>query len=237
MILALNTSTPQMGIAVMHEGGWPLAGMILSQGPSHFGSLMPAIHFLLENMGTDIHQIDGIAVAVGPGSFTGLRVGVAAAKGLAHALGIPLMGISSLKALAVGAGKPDNSMVVAPLVDSKRDEVFTAPFLYENNKLVQVAEEHSVQFDRLCDIYDPLRTLFVGSNPAVQMPRLSDIYPNGFITAPVHLWAADAVAVASLGLSRFLSEDYDDLHTITPAYISPPDIRPNPYASFFKAKM
>jgi len=236
MILALNTSTPQIGIAIMHKGGWPLANVVFSQGPSHFGSLIPAIHFLLDNMGADIHQIEGVAVAVGPGSFTGLRVGVATAKGFAHALGIPLMGISSLKALAVSAGKLDNSMVVAPLIDSRRGEVFTAPFLNENNNLAQTAEEHSVQLDSLSDIYDPLRTLFIGSNPAVQMSKLSEIYPKGFISAPIHLWSADAVGVASLGLFRFLSKDYDDLQTCTPAYISPPDIRPNPYASFFKAK-
>ena len=236
MILALNTSTPQIGIAVMHKGGWPLANMALLQGPSHFGSLIPAVHFLLENMGIDIHQIEGVAVTVGPGSFTGLRVGVATAKGFAHALGIPLVGISSLKALAISVGKLDNSMIVAPLLDSRRDEVFTTSFLNENNKLVQIAEEHSVQFDSLSDIYDPLHTLFIGSNPSVQMPRLSEIYPNGFIAAPVHLWSADAAAVGSLGLSRFLCKDYDDLQTLTPVYLRPPDIRPNPYASFFKAK-
>ena len=237
MILALNTSTPQMGIAMMHKDGWSLANMVLSQGPSHFGSLMSAVHFLLENMGSDMHQIEGVAVAVGPGSFTGLRVGVATAKGFAHALGIPLMGISSLKALAVSAGKLDNSIIIAPLLDSRRDEVFTAPFLNENNDLLQTAEEHSVRFDSLSDIYDPLRTLFIGSNPSVQIPRLSEIYPNGFMTAPAHLWSADAVTVGFLGLFRFLSKDYDDLQTLTPVYLRDPDIRPNPYASFFKARM
>ena len=237
MILALNTSTPQMGIAIMHKGGWPLANMILSQGPSHFGSLMPTLHFLLENMGMDIHQIEGVAVAVGPGSFTGLRVGVAAAKGLVHALGIPLMGISSLEALAVSAGKIGNAMIAAPLLDSRRNEVFTAPFLYENNRFVQVAEGNSVPFSCLGEIYDPSHTLFIGSNPSVQMPRLAEIYPNGFTAAPVHLWSADAVAVALLGLARFLSKDYDDPQVLAPVYIKAPDIKPNPYALFFKAKM
>ena len=82
MILAVNTSTLQFALALMETDGSVLAEYLAAKGKGHFGTLMPALDFLLNTSESDILDLEGLIVAVGPGSFTGLRVGLSAAKGL-----------------------------------------------------------------------------------------------------------------------------------------------------------
>ena len=103
MILAINTSTPQFSLALVDESGTLLAEWTLSPRTKDFRHLMTALDHLLQVSGVALEEISGLAVAKGPGSFTGLRVGIATAKGLAAGLGVPLAGIGSAAALAAAA--------------------------------------------------------------------------------------------------------------------------------------
>ena len=132
MILAINTSTLQFSLALLSEDGSVEADYLMSRGVRHFGGLMPALQFLLAQLQRHTPEIKAVVVAKGPGSFTGLRVGIAAAKGLCHGLGIPVIGISSLEALA--SQLPGAATPVAPLLDSRRGEVFTAQFAFEKGR-------------------------------------------------------------------------------------------------------
>ena len=226
MILALNTSTPQFGLAMMEEDGTILAEYFMSRERG-FGSLIPALHFLLSKLNADIHDQKAIIVATGPGSFTGLRVGLSAAKGLCHALEIPIIGISSLEAMASQVLYPE--LPIVPLIYSRRNEFFTTQFTRNNgNELFRNMEDIAVKVDDLPSIFkDP--SLFIGNDFTKQAQAIKKRFGSRAHLAPAHIWSLKASAVGALGLKRFHDQDYDDPQTLDPLYLRPPDIRANPY--------
>lgn len=124
--LAIATATPRVGLALRGPDG-PVAGLTLHAGRRHGETLAPALQALTSLAGVGLDRVEQVAVDIGPGLFTGLRVGVATAKALASALGVPAVGVTSLDCLAHRlrhAGRP-----VAAVVDARRGEVFWA--LYE----------------------------------------------------------------------------------------------------------
>jgi tRNA threonylcarbamoyladenosine biosynthesis protein TsaB len=148
-LLALDTSTSMMSIAVL-EAGKLLRETHIHAERNHSLFLMPMIQELVKNMGMKLADISGIAVGVGPGSYTGVRIGVTAAKTLAWTLKLPLIGVSSLEAMALGAvisgdSKKDEAVVlddikgldqaqtqwIVPLMDARRAQVYTG--LYVNH--------------------------------------------------------------------------------------------------------
>ena len=124
--LAIATATPRVGVALRGPDG-PVASLTLHAGRRHGETLAPALEALTSLAGVGLDRVERIGVDIGPGLFTGLRVGVATAKALASALGVPVVGVTSLDSLAHRlrhAGRP-----VASVVDARRGEVFWA--LYE----------------------------------------------------------------------------------------------------------
>ena len=99
MILAVNTSTFQYSLALMNRDGEILAECLISGPSNNFTGFMPALHSILLSSGSAVRDIKGIIVATGPGSFTGLRVGLAMSKGLAQGLHVGIIGVSSLEAM------------------------------------------------------------------------------------------------------------------------------------------
>ena len=100
MILAVNTSTTQFSVALIKIQGDVLAEYLISPGEKNFKSFMPAVYSIFDACHADIKTLKAVAVAQGPGSFTGLRVGLSLAKGVAQGLDIPIIGVSSLEAMA-----------------------------------------------------------------------------------------------------------------------------------------
>jgi tRNA threonylcarbamoyladenosine biosynthesis protein TsaB len=131
-LLGIDTSTPAAGAAVLRDDGEAFevgpAPERLQRPPAHATELMPAVAEAMERAEVDWSDLDAIAVGVGPGTFTGLRIGIATARALATAAGLPLRRVSSLAALAAGI----DSLVRLPLIDARRGEVFAA--LYEGER-------------------------------------------------------------------------------------------------------
>lgn len=233
MILAINTSTLQFALAVMDEEGSVRAEYTATKGRGHFGLLMPALDFMFTSSETDVRDLKAVIVALGPGSFTGLRVGLSLTKGLCHAMAIPAIGISSLEALA--SQIPFADIPITAIIDSRRDEFFSARFRWSSeNRLIRETEDEPVSAE---DFPQQFRepSIFVGNNYATQAAIVKR-KPNTLIRlAPARLWNIQASSVGALGLARFFSGDFDDLHTLTPLYLRPPDIRPNPFANSAQA--
>lgn len=125
---ALDTSTPSPSLALRDESG-PLASLRLAPSPAAGRRVMQAVHGLLEACAVRPEDLGRIVVGIGPGGFTGLRIGMASGMGLAQALGIPVTGAVSLEALALGiADVTPPGTVVAPAVDARRREVFAAAY-------------------------------------------------------------------------------------------------------------
>ena len=131
-LLGIDTSTPAAGACVLRADGRafeevPPAERLL-RPPAHATELMPAVAAAMERAEVDWGDLEAIAVGVGPGTFTGLRIGIATARALATAAGLPLRRVSSLAALAAGI----DNLVRLPLIDARRGEVFAA--LYEDER-------------------------------------------------------------------------------------------------------
>lgn len=124
-ILALETATSSCTVAVT-DGSDLRAELTLQVPRAHSTRLMPLIAQAISESGIAKTDLDGIAVGIGPGSFTGLRIGLATAKGLAFALGKPCVGVPTLKAMAYGTGAQLG--LVVPMLDAKREEVFAAVY-------------------------------------------------------------------------------------------------------------
>ena len=131
-LLGIDTSTPAAGACVLRADGKAFEVMPpperLLRPPAHAAELMPAVAETMERAEVDWKDLDAIAVGVGPGTFTGLRIGIATARALATAAGLPLRRVSSLAALAAGI----DNLVRLPLIDARRGEVFAA--LYEGER-------------------------------------------------------------------------------------------------------
>ena len=126
IILAADTTTPSGSVAFFRDAD--LIGEIDLESPStHSARLLKAIDFLIRAAGLDIRDVDGFAVAAGPGSFTGIRIGLAAIKSLAYASGRPAVPVSTLEALAWKLAGPQNGLV-CPILDAKKGEIYGALF-------------------------------------------------------------------------------------------------------------
>ncbi|MBF0788066.1 MULTISPECIES: tRNA (adenosine(37)-N6)-threonylcarbamoyltransferase complex dimerization subunit type 1 TsaB [unclassified Streptococcus] len=130
-VLALDTSNQTLAVALV-ENGRLQTEMILTVKKNHSTSLMPTIDFLMQSVGWQPTDLDRIVVAQGPGSYTGLRIGVSTAKTLAYTLGIDLVGISSLQALV----PKDIAGLVVPIIDARRNHVYAG--FYEKGQSVKV---------------------------------------------------------------------------------------------------
>jgi tRNA threonylcarbamoyladenosine biosynthesis protein TsaB len=225
MILAVNTSTTQFSVALVKTEGDILAEYLISPGEKNFKSFMPAVHSIFDACHVDTKTLKAVVVARGPGSFTGLRVGLSLAKGIAQGLNIPIIGVSSLESMANQL--PFVEHTVCTLLSSRRGEVIYALFRWDYEKgMTRIAEDQSVSFKDLSGfIKGP--TCFIGNNFSAQFPVIKELIGANALPAPQYLWQLRASAVGSLGLKRFIAKDFDDITDLIPEYLRPPDIRPS----------
>jgi tRNA threonylcarbamoyladenosine biosynthesis protein TsaB len=146
---ALDTSTASPSLALV-RGDRTVAELWLAPEPGSGRRVLEAAHGLLRAAGTDAGGIEGIVVGVGPGGFTGLRIGLATALGLGQALAVPVTGASSLEALALGLaeGRPDGTLV-APVLDARRRELFAAAYRTRAGSLEEVIAPVAIAPDAL----------------------------------------------------------------------------------------
>lgn len=224
MILAINSSTLQYSIAILSEEGITIAEHLLMPDANGFTGFMPAADLLLKSSGTEPGDIKCVAVATGPGSFTGLRVGLSAAKGMAYSLGIPIIGISGIEALAAGFLYYEKD--IFSMVTSRRDEVFYGLFQRNGENLERISEDRSI---RLTDVSGLIRepTIIIGNDYVKQKSVICKPGNRNITFAPKEQWILRASAVGALGLKRFSDDDFDDIRDMVPRYLRPPDIRPS----------
>jgi tRNA threonylcarbamoyladenosine biosynthesis protein TsaB len=227
MILALNTSTLQFSLALVDMNGEIRAECMFSANHKHFGDFVPAMHFLMDASARRPQELRAVAVALGPGSFTGLRVGLSTAKGLCHGLGIPIIGISSIEALA--GQIPYCPLPICPVITSRRGEVYTALFKRdEQNVMERIMEDRSARFEDLPSLF-PQGVAFIGNDFRQQAPILWELFGPEAVLVPPHHWCLRGASIGQMGAIRLLEGDLDDPGDLSPAYFRPPDIRPNPY--------
>jgi len=150
-ILALETSAKAVSAALI-EDGKVLASGYQDTGLTHSRTLMPIVEHLFRNTGLSLAECDAVAVAAGPGSFTGIRIGVAAAKGLAFGADKPAVGVSTLAAMARNAAFADGLILCA--MDARRQQIYNALFEAKDGSLTRLTEDRAIA---LADLAEELR--------------------------------------------------------------------------------
>ena len=150
LILCIETATRSCSVALAKDGNLLQFKEEVSEQYSHSEQLTLFIESLLKEQGIALSDLDSIAVGKGPGSYTGLRIGVSTAKGLCYALDKPLIGISTLEAMASGMEKQSPNKVYCPMIDARRMEVYTA--FFQAGKQLTDIEAHIVETDSFSKI-------------------------------------------------------------------------------------
>ena len=222
LILGIETATPQVSVAIGgHEG---VIGLVeIARGRRHAETLVPAIEFLGRQTGIGLDEISVIAVDVGPGLFTGMRVGLAAAKAFAQALRVPMIGLSSLDLLAFPHRRSDR--VVVPVVDARKGEVFYAMYRQVPGGLQQVAASRVATVDDL--VADLLarsqEVLCVGDGALRYRGEICDGYHCEFADEA----SPSAGPLVQLAHAKALREEWANPADIHPLYLRPPDAEIN----------
>ena len=204
-ILALDSSGLVASAAVL-EDETLLAEYTVNYKKTHSETLLPMIDEIMRMLETDVSEVDAIAVAKGPGSFTGLRIGAATAKGLALALNKPLIPVPTVDALAVNLLGTTRDIVV-PMMDARRQQVYTGIYQFENGHLQTIREQWPAAVTELADILNEMgKTVTVlGDGVPVYREILQERLTVPFTEAPAHLNRQRAASVGLLG-RRYLEE-------------------------------
>ncbi|MDD5224668.1 MAG: tRNA (adenosine(37)-N6)-threonylcarbamoyltransferase complex dimerization subunit type 1 TsaB [bacterium] len=214
-ILALETSTEFGSLALLNRDEL-LAEICFGGGVTHTERLLPAWDWILRTSRTPLSEIRGLAVGVGPGSFTGLRIGMATVLGMAWARRLPVVGVSSLKALA--GNLPFVSGTVCPLIDARKGEIYWSLYHSENGILSQIGEEKvSPLSEILKSVTRP--AIFLGTGARRYRPEIEEW--NGGKTRGADSLLAYPLArqAGLLAWERFARGESDDLKTLAPNYI------------------
>ena len=227
VILAINTSTPQFSVALVYENGALLAEWTLFPGTKNFRPFMTVLDHLLQVSGVDLAEIRALVVAKGPGSFTGLRVGVSVAKGICEGLTLPIVALSSLEALAGQC--PFQRYPICPVIDSRKGEVFAALYTWSGHEDLQILEPETCLEIKELPYFIKNRAFVIGTDFDRQMRPIASALEDRAVFAPPSFWNIRASTLGMLGARRASAGRFDSLREMVPSYLRPPDIRPNPY--------
>lgn len=219
MILVIDTSGPVCGTAVMDEEK-VYCEFTAQNRNTHSASLMPMIENALNAAGKELTEMDAIAAVTGPGSFTGVRIGVATAKGLAHGAGLPCIPVDALEALAASAGEFDG--LVCPIQDARAGQVYGAVF--RNGE--RLTANQPMKLEAYLDQAETLgeRFLFLGDGAPVHRGTISARLGEKAVFAPVFRNYLRPSASGWIALKNGEKTDYLGLEA---TYLRPPNAQKN----------
>lgn len=218
-ILAIEASTKTGSCAVFGDKG--LVGeLTINNDATHSEKLVPAIITLMGSLQLTFNDLNGVAISIGPGSFTALRIAISTAKGIAFAAKIPLIGVPTLMALAEKVA--DFNSVICPFLDARKKEVYFA--LYSRNKngmLVQLKEETVTTVEQMCKNIKT-KTIFTGSGIEVYGEKIKELLKKKAVFLSASHSLPSASAVAEIGYRMLINGDYlKDLSSVRPIYLRP----------------
>ena len=216
-ILAIDTATQVSRVAVASAD--KLAAELTMQAKlTHSETLMPHIETVLAMAGVKKEKLEGIAVSIGPGSFTGLRIGLAAAKAMAYALNLPIVGVSTLKALAYHYPVP--GIRIVSLLDAQKGNAYRESYEWQDGKLQVVQPVEVLPLaEIIAECAESGRPVVLLGDVAAKRVRGKMELPANVEVAPAHLIMPRAACVAMLGLEEFAAGHHDNVMNMEPVYI------------------
>lgn len=217
-VLAIDTSGPVAGCAVL-RGGKIVHLTAMNHGLTHSETIMPAVDAALEGAGLRCGDVDVFAAVAGPGSFTGVRIGVCAAKGLAHALGKPCAAVHALEALAMNFYGFDG--LCCPILDARRGQVYCAAFDMAGGYPARALEDAALPLEAfLATLPEGRRLVFVGDGVPAHGGAVRKALGDRALIAPPHLRDLRADAACLLAANR--PETWAPAAALRPIYLRAP---------------
>ncbi|OFV88917.1 MAG: tRNA (adenosine(37)-N6)-threonylcarbamoyltransferase complex dimerization subunit type 1 TsaB [Acidobacteria bacterium RBG_16_68_9] len=222
-VLGIDTATWTASVGVVADDAL-LAERSLPASTSHAVSLLSLVGETLEAAGTTLRDLDLLAVSIGPGSFTGLRIGLSVTKGLALATGIPIVGVPTLEALAYALGPREG--LVCPLLDARKQEVYAATFRWRGRRLECVRAATVLPPGVLAEQLIPPCTV-AGDGVDAYGAVFHDRWGDQVELLPSSVAVPRGSVVAALGAERFARVGSDHTAGLEPAYVRPSEAERN----------
>ena len=197
-LLAIDSSGLVASVAVIEEETL-VAEYTMNYKKTHSQTLLPMLEEIKKSIDLDLSSIDAIAVAAGPGSFTGLRIGSATAKGLGLALDKPLISVPTVDALAYNLYDTDEDTIICPIMDARRKQVYTGMYCFLNHQMQVVKEQDAVALEELIKELNQMErpVIFLGDAVPVYKELIQESCKVPYSFAPAHLNKQRAGAVAA----------------------------------------
>jgi tRNA threonylcarbamoyladenosine biosynthesis protein TsaB len=220
IVLGIETSTPQTSVALGTEQGVMASTQLASEARQD--RVAPILEHLLEWTGVELSHVGGVAVGVGPGLFTGLRVGVATGKTLAQVLSVPIVGITSLDVLAFGVRY--TRRLIGAVIDARRGEVFHALYRGVPGGVMRLGEYRVAPPDHLAAELEAAReeVLLVGNGAILYRKELEAVGAGVEFASPPQAYP-QASAMVELAVPRFIREETDRSFEVLPLYLRKSD--------------
>jgi tRNA threonylcarbamoyladenosine biosynthesis protein TsaB len=216
-ILAVETSAVAASCCICEDGKL-LAQSFQNNGLTHSRTLMPMIVGMLENTGLTVGEMDALAVAVGPGSFTGLRIGVSAVKGLAWAAEKPVCAVSTLEGMAWNLGLENGNICCA--MDARRKQVYNALFRVENGQVIRETEDRAISLEELFQNEKLHTDGYVVVGDGAKLCYDYGVAQGAKLTlAPAHLVQQSAWGVAQVALRQLERGEALNAQDLAPNYL------------------
>lgn len=217
-ILGIDSSGLVASAAIADEKNI-IAEFTVNNKQTHSQTLLPMIEKVVDMSGIELEQIDAIAIAAGPGSFTGLRIGSATAKGIGLALKKPVVSVPTLEGLAYRVSVFEG--IICPIIDARRNQVYTGIYKMDKGNLVCLSEQKAVDIHEIMEElekYDE-KVIFLGDGVEVQRETIEKEFKKEYCFAPIHLSKQSAAAVAVLGDIYFNQGKAEDAAEHKPIYL------------------
>lgn len=217
-ILALDSSGLVASVAIVTEDA-VLAEYTVNYKKTHSQTLLPMLNEIVGMVELDLKEVDAIAVAAGPGSFTGLRIGSATAKGLGLAMNKPIVAVPTLDGLAYNLYGTES--VICPMMDARRNQVYTGLYEFKHKEFRVIKEQTAAAVEEILKEINQLgrEVIFLGDGAAAYQELICEKTKVNYSFAPVHMNRQRAGAVGALGLEMFKKGQIEPADQHEPVYL------------------
>lgn len=222
-ILAIDTSTMFGGVAIMDDLYGLIIEIRLNIKSTYSERLMTTIDYALNKSGHKLSDIDAFAIAIGPGSFTGLRIGLSTVKGFAYTTGRPIVSVPTLEALAYHF--PYCIYPVCTMLDARKKEVYSAVFRWDDEGFIRLMNEESVKIEKLLEELKEEKKIsnekvvITGDGALLYKDKIFNTFGKKVIFAPSDKMVPSPSHIAFIGMKKALKGEFSDPITIKPFYI------------------
>ena len=214
LVLAIDTATKIGSVALYDDKTGVIGEINLYVKVNHSNVIMDAVDSLFKLSGLNIKDVDRIAVTIGPGSFTGIRIGTAIAKGLAYSLKKPIVGVNELDVLAhMGENRED---IIVPLIDARKERVYFSKYRYIDNILLREEEYKDGELREILDDLKGKKVTFIGDGATVNEKLINEILEKDY-----NIYSkANSIPRAGVAAQISLHLPEDNLYTLEPLYVN-----------------